>query len=79
VTQYEIHIDELVLRGVPPEFSDGLADQIRQQLGELAPVGGETAAAPTRAEFTGLGNRDALAALVARQVWSAGVKGGVLG
>jgi hypothetical protein len=79
VTRFEIHIDELLLRGVPPEFSAGLSEQIRQRIGELIPSGEDAATAPTRAESTGLGDRDALAALVARQVWNAGIEGGALG
>lgn len=73
MTRLEIHIDELVLHGVPPEYSEALPRMIERRLAELAggpdqdPVAGAVPGRHGPARVEGMGP---LADAVARQVWA---------
>ena len=76
MTRIEVHIDRLVLRGVPAEFAEGLGPLIEQRLSELATADRRGDAAPlqpeprTRRERPAA-DRETLATRVARDVWAA--------
>ncbi|WP_243073644.1 hypothetical protein [Microbacterium sp. SS28] len=74
MTRIDVHIDRLVLRGVPPELAEGLGPLVEVRLSELATADrrGDEAPAwaappPRRAAIT---DRDGLAAHIARDVWA---------
>ena len=74
MTRIEVHIDRLVLRGVPAELTEGLAPLVELRLAELAtadrrgqPPPGTTPARRREAAVDTAG----LAARIARDIWSA--------
>jgi hypothetical protein len=76
VTRIEVHIDRLVLRGVPGELTEGIGPLVAQRLGELATAdrrGDDAprwAAPPLRREHM-VTDREGLAAQIARDTWAA--------
>ena len=75
MTRIEVHIDRLVLRGVPGELAEGIAPLVAQRLSELATADrrGDTApgwaTARSRREPPAH-DRETLAERVARDVWA---------
>jgi hypothetical protein len=65
MTRLEIHIDELVLRGLPQEYADRLPLLVEQRLTELAQRREVVPSAQTHEPIADVGS---LADLVARQV-----------
>ena len=70
VRRYEIAIEELVLRDVPPELADGLGPAVQEHLAALA--AGTSPAAPTGQAAT----TDNLAGRIAHAVWDSVRSGG---
>jgi hypothetical protein len=88
MTRIEIHIDRLVLRGVPDELAVGIGPLVEARLAELASTGHPLDAPDAASARAGTGGRDrgarvgsrqALADLVANRVWSASRTGGASG
>ncbi|HET8927443.1 MAG TPA: hypothetical protein VFN24_06385 [Microbacterium sp.] len=75
MTRIDLHIDRLVLRGVPAELAEGIGPLVAERLGELATAdrrGAEVprwAAAPRRRERPAT-DREGLAARIARDTWA---------
>jgi hypothetical protein len=67
MTRVEIHIDELVLRGLPQEYVDALPPLVERRLTELAQRREPVVPRVARGPVADVG---ALADLVARQVWA---------
>ena len=75
MTRIEVHIDRLVLRGVPAELAEGLGPLVEQRLAELATADrrGEDAPlqpAPRTRNERPAHDRETLAARIARDVWA---------
>jgi hypothetical protein len=75
MTRFDLHIDHLVLRGVPAELAEGIGPLVEQRLSELATADrrgdeapGWVAAAPRRSQP--VTDRDGFAAQIARDVWA---------
>jgi hypothetical protein len=83
VTRIEVHIDRVVLRGVPGELAEDLGPLIAQRLSELATAdrrGDEAPGSATARREHPLTDREGLAAQVARETWAAArvhVRGGM--
>jgi hypothetical protein len=86
MTRLEIHVERLVLRGVPEEFAAGLGELVERRLTELATTGRRPDEPPptrpdprrgTAAAGGAVADRDALAALVADRIWTASREGGM--
>ena len=74
MTRIEVHIDRVVLRGVPGELAEGLGPLIAQRLSELATAdrrGDEAPGSATAHREHPLTDREGLAAQVARDTWAA--------
>ena len=75
MTRIEVHIDRLVLRGVPAELAEGLGPLVEQRLAELATAdrrGDDPPVRPARRTVNErpAGDPETLAARVARDVWA---------
>jgi hypothetical protein len=68
MTVFEVRIDRLVLRDVPPEYAAGLDAAVARAIGEAA--GRSAGDEPAPAGRAPLAGRDALAAHIGQSVWA---------
>ncbi|MGR0319581.1 hypothetical protein [Agromyces sp. ZXT2-3] len=78
MTRLEIHVERLVLRGVPEEYAIGLGARIERRLTELIEAGPGGEPRPDRpGRAPAAGDPDALADLVAERIRAASREGGM--